>query len=113
MSTAKNKRTKDDTGGTGQLDQSARYSRLNKAGDGGTALWTMVEPALLARAVGLVIAVGDAITFSQTRDGGAGCICILTDGQQVKVYGSNPDELADLLTIICDGCQEAVMRAVV
>lgn len=72
----------------------------------------MVGPEGIRRVVGLVTAAGDAITFSRTRDGGAACICILSEGEQIKLYGSTPEELDAILDAIAGDAQQEVMRAV-
>lgn len=52
----------------------------------------------LARALSRIVASGDAVMLSLTRDGGALCITVLEDEQRSKLYCSTPRDLEEALT---------------
>ena len=49
-----------------------------------------------------VVTAGYGLTVSGTRDGGAVCIALLRDGEALKKYASDPDELGVLLERLRD-----------
>jgi hypothetical protein len=60
---------------------SSRYRTSERAASLGPAVdWRDVDRDVIARAIADVVAAGDAITFSRTRDGGAYSVTVLSDG---------------------------------
>lgn len=68
--------------------------------------WEFVErldDSVIARSVDSVTAVGDAIQFGRSRDGGALSITLYTPGGRVVLWCNTPqDAAAELTTIIED-----------
>ncbi len=59
----------------------SRYrSAQDTTREGDAVDWRDVDPGAIASAVANVVAAGDAITFSRTRDGGAYSVTVLCDG---------------------------------
>lgn len=64
------------------------------------AEWSTVDPKLIARVVVAVTAVGDAVMFGQTSDGGALVLNILSDPPTPKTYFKPSDDVDYTLTEI-------------
>ena len=48
-------------------------------------------------AINAVIEAGDMVSFTQTTDGGAICVCVLHNREPHKAYAKDMEELTDIL----------------
>lgn len=74
-----------------------KYYGVGHGGRSDADLFSGQVPAILASAVSAVTANGEGFTLSRTRDGGAVCVAVLSDGVVSKWYAATPDELCELL----------------
>ena len=55
--------------------------------------WAYVQADALHALIGRVIKAGDAISFSQTSDGGAVVVTLMVERDREKFYATSSDEL--------------------
>jgi len=60
--------------------------------------WAGVDAVELHAFVATVCGHGDMVSFSRTSDGGCGAICIISDGDRLKSYPKNADEVLKSFT---------------
>lgn len=62
--------------------------------------WDAADPHQLLAAIVNWTRGGNAVTFGRTSDGGALSLTLLHDGERLKRYASNAEDLAQLLSAL-------------
>jgi hypothetical protein len=83
----------------------SKYYGIGHANATGTDVINGVPGDTLRRAVSAVTTDGDGLTFSRTRDGGAVCVAVLSDGFPHKWYAATTEELQDILEGLIEACK--------
>jgi len=88
----------------GSVNNENRLLRFKKAGaEHGNADWGTVDPKGIAAVVTAMQAVGGAVTFGLSRDGGAYMLTLLLDGNRETLwFNGDADVEGELVRVIAE-----------